>query len=497
MNCDHCQLEFAASLEDLLEGGASAEFSAHLSGCPGCRSAYEETRRLVLSLRSGSPAGVLPSIASSVADGIIREQSRQLRRVSAMRRRLVGLSAAAVLLAGLGVLSNAFFPRLGRQARAGDLSSSAEVIKGVRSATWTMSYYKRFTDPGGTRRRWVRVRNNDQRLFYLAPGRYRRENIDEDGRVNFVAIEDVRSKTSLEINPATRVATLRYLAESSYSPSGPFTTFLESIKAEELRALGGARIDGRQADGYRRKFFVERGNQPWSYDFWVDSRSRGLLEQRIPGADLFDPRDVVTDKTCAVSAESVEVEGERYGILYELGFGNGGSVLKDVALDAAVDPSLFRLDPPEGYEFSSLKLPPIAEGDVVEFLGLVAGYFGGSFPASVLDFNAGAEYPRFERIEHDWIAKKKGGTQGEIALVEAMHKWWRRGIPGPGPLLIYKNMNIDKGSWKYLGEGVRLGQKDRIVCWYRPEGSAAYHVVYGDLTVREVEARELPLSVGR
>ncbi len=36
-----------------------------------------------------------------------------------------------------------------------------------------------------------------------------------------------------------------------------------------------------------------------------------------------------------------------------------------------------------------------------------------------------------------------------------------------------------------------------MVCWYRPKGSRTYRVVYGDLSVKEIEPEDLPLPVGR
>ena len=43
--------------------------------------------------------------------------------------------------------------------------------------------------------------------------------------------------------------------------------------------------------------------------------------------------------------------------------------------------------------------------------------------------------------------------------------------------------------------GAKLGEKDRIICWFQPKGSQTYHVVYGDLSVKDVKPEELPLPV--
>jgi hypothetical protein len=54
-------------------------------------------------------------------------------------------------------------------------------------------------------------------------------------------------------------------------------------------------------------------------------------------------------------------------------------------------------------------------------------------------------------------------------------------------------------SFRYLGKGVKLGEKDRIVCWYKlkdAKDANTYRVVYGDLSVKDMAAKDLPLPVG-
>ena len=53
-------------------------------------------------------------------------------------------------------------------------------------------------------------------------------------------------------------------------------------------------------------------------------------------------------------------------------------------------------------------------------------------------------------------------------------------------------------SFRYLGKGVKLGDKDRIVCWYKlkdAKDANTYRVVYGDLSVKDVAPEDLPLPV--
>ena len=48
------------------------------------------------------------------------------------------------------------------------------------------------------------------------------------------------------------------------------------------------------------------------------------------------------------------------------------------------------------------------------------------------------------------------------------------------------------GKWGYAGKGVKLGDADKIILWYQPQGSNTYRAIYGDLRVAEVAEEELP-----
>jgi hypothetical protein len=63
------------------------------------------------------------------------------------------------------------------------------------------------------------------------------------------------------------------------------------------------------------------------------------------------------------------------------------------------------------------------------------------------------------------------------------------------PVVHFLQDHAEKDSFRYLGKGVRLGDGDRIVCWYRLKDSPMYRVVYGDLSARDVLPEDLPLPV--
>ena len=58
--------------------------------------------------------------------------------------------------------------------------------------------------------------------------------------------------------------------------------------------------------------------------------------------------------------------------------------------------------------------------------------------------------------------------------------------------LMFVMMMKPESDWHYAGKGVKLGEANKAVFWYKPEGSDTYKVIYGDLSVKEVSAENLP-----
>lgn len=48
------------------------------------------------------------------------------------------------------------------------------------------------------------------------------------------------------------------------------------------------------------------------------------------------------------------------------------------------------------------------------------------------------------------------------------------------------------GKWGYAGKGVKLGEGEKVIFWYQPEGSNAYRAIYGDLRAADIAQENLP-----
>ena len=48
-------------------------------------------------------------------------------------------------------------------------------------------------------------------------------------------------------------------------------------------------------------------------------------------------------------------------------------------------------------------------------------------------------------------------------------------------------------GWRYVGQGVRLGDKKVPVCWWRTPGTEKFKVLYGNLQIKEVSPEQIPI----
>jgi len=55
--------------------------------------------------------------------------------------------------------------------------------------------------------------------------------------------------------------------------------------------------------------------------------------------------------------------------------------------------------------------------------------------------------------------------------------------------------NTVPDSFHYVGADAKVGQADRIICWYLPKGTTKHRVVYGDLSVKDVAKTDLPIDL--
>ncbi|MGA2256536.1 MAG: hypothetical protein ABSG53_17960, partial [Thermoguttaceae bacterium] len=150
----------------------------------------------------------------------------------------------------------------------------------------------------------------------------------------------------------------------------------------------------------------------------------------------------------------------------------------------------------EGYTVEVKPRDHVTEKEMIEYVGIVADANGKMFP----DELSGPFI--VDVINRAYSKPRKDRTPAEQRLYDTDQSYGIHFGNGLAPISVFFDEDPDslvKGSFRYLGKGVKLGDKDRIVCWYKLKNAKdpkTYRVVYGNLSVKDVAPEDLPLPVG-
>jgi len=165
-------------------------------------------------------------------------------------------------------------------------------------------------------------------------------------------------------------------------------------------------------------------------------------------------------------------------IRIELEIGQMCIIFKDFEFDPQIEE--ISMDVPPGYTLDQTQsdLSDPSEQDFVESLRIWAEIvLDGTFPDAVSteDYMKDVAILGQKIPQLDLPDTEKGQLGGKFG----------RGM------LFFQNFEM-RGEWHYGGKGTRLGDADKAIFWYLPEGSQAYRVIYGDLHVADVAPENLP-----
>lgn len=255
-----------------------------------------------------------------------------------------------------------------------------------------------------------------------------------------VSIHDRARGKTLLLDVARKEATL--IESKGDGPAGRGEDLIDQLRqfrGKPEEDLGARVIDGRPARGFR----LAAGG--WDVVIWVDAKT--TLPTRM-------------ETKIRLNADETKT------VVYD-----------DFVFDAPLDESRFRTTPPAGYRTQAIPVAaaqaPPTEKDLVNLFGDYAKRSGGRFPNDL-------QMPSLLDVLTDIKTTKDG-------LDAATNAWIAK--VGQGIGLVWA-MPIDAGA-TYTGKGVRLGEADRPIFRYRPQGSKTYRVIYGDLTVKDVEPGQI------
>ena len=219
---------------------------------------------------------------------------------------------------------------------------------------------------------------------------------------------------------------------------GKLKEFIQGADEE----LGEKQIDGKRAVGYR----VSKGGQ--AMEVWVDP-------------DTMNP---------------VRIEMAVSG-------GEATVTLTDFVMNPELDESLFSLEAPEGYTVEEKTMDfDVKEADLTDGLKLLAKYNDGKFPPGAMPMLSKEIIQNVMKSIEDAGEPKEVGEKQAKDLADAYQR-----------LILFQAMRMgDAEDWKYFGGGVKLGDGDSAIMWWRPKDAQTYRVLFGDLTFKDVAPEDLP-----
>jgi len=188
-----------------------------------------------------------------------------------------------------------------------------------------------------------------------------------------------------------------------------------------------------------------------------------------------------------------------------------GDITENIVLNPLLDPARFSLTPPADFEIvTPPPIAPVTENDVVAWLRISAEVNQGAFTDELPTLRSEVLRSAFNRANDAKLRALKiesvhrdGKAIGEAndadkRLLETYNSYRaKRKKPGPMHTAIeeFREEETAQGTFRYAGTGVKLGAADRIVCWYQLKTNGKYRAVYGDLTIKDIDPKQLPLPL--
>ncbi|HEY2157439.1 MAG TPA: DUF2092 domain-containing protein [Isosphaeraceae bacterium] len=274
------------------------------------------------------------------------------------------------------------------------------------------------------------------KLFFKEPKSMRMEMQVADG--GSTTVFDGARGRMLTLDPARKSAIVFEMANPKVDFVTKTVESLRNLPGKDAKPVGKERIGDVEAEGYR---VVQDGLPVLA---WVDPKTR--LPLRIDVDDRIGGKQVK-------------------------------ATLSDFRLDPPLDDALFRTEPPAGYSLQTINggtLFAKPEEVVPRLLRAYADRHDGAFPRRLDDPTAFESL--FPKDKKEMPNRKASPEDLERVMLVGRVLTLQREVKGYG----------------YKADGVKLGDADKIIFWYKPEGADKYRVVYGDLHVADVTADQLP-----
>ena len=438
MNCVECRELLVGYIEELLDAGQNQAVKSHLDTCAECRKELEQVTSLKNRLVVNGTIHGQNDLENTVMDRIVREQAFQLRKTNQDKQqtniwRLI-MRSTITKFAVAAIIIVAVIVGIHYFAGSGTKPCLAWDCV-IRS-----------------------ILDANTAEFDIIVGEEGKAPVIHDmimgskirrtlSGIEAVSIIDLGTSQILSLDPANKKAVYISLKDLPQMPNymdqlRNVITMLEKLPGFTVEDIGDQIVDGQTLYG---------------------------LKAKHPKAEI----EIWADPKTGLPVRIVQQEGQVKVIC------------KNMRFDVPMNESLFDMNAPEGYkvEKQDMNLFSSTEEDFIEGLRVQAEVLGnGVFPDDIsiehIVKNAATIKEKFDKL----TVSDEEKTQLGLKL--------QKGV-------MFIRFFKGEGKWVYAGKGVKLGDAATAIFWYRPASSQTYHVIYGDLSVKDTAEADLPRPVDK
>ena len=438
MNCAQYREILVGYIEGLLDAQQSEAVKIHLAACTGCRSELQQAKTLQENLVKEGRQSTQNDLENAVMDAIMRKQAFELRKIGKEE-------------------SHLNFWRIVMKNRITQLAAAAVIIIAVTlgvyyfigSGTKPCMAWDCIIRPimdANTAEFDMIIGEEDESpvIHHMIMGSKIRRTMEG---MEGARIIDLGTMRILTLYPQKKMAVYMDMKRQPQTPNyldelKNLIKTLQNSPGYVVEELGQKEIDGQLVYGFKAK------------------------HPKVNIVIYVDP------------ATALPVRIEKEG-------GQMREICKNMRFDVPMDETLFSMEAPDGYKVESIELDPLGstEEDFIEGLRVQAEFLNdGVFP---------------DDVSIEFVVKTLAQLKDKFAKLKMADD-----EKGAHSIKIQKGFMFirffkGEGKWVYAGKGVKLGDANTAIFWYRPAGSQTYHVIYGDLSVKDVAEADLPRPIDK
>jgi len=430
MNCAECKEILVAYLEGLLEEPQKQSVAEHLKDCQPCQDEVKELINLRERLVDNGKVLAQSNLEDEVLDRIFREQNVRLKAAAKVSKslQLRKLIMKSPIIRMAAAAVIIIAVLIGIHQFGSGTVTFAKVVEPILNAKTVILDLIIGCDETNPVMHEIVVGSRIRRTMSNMPNMV--QVLDTDSGKMLVLENEGKTASYVDIQGTVQEGTKNYVEF--------LRQVIRQVQDGRVEKIGEQVIEGQKAIG-----FVGR-SQNEEVKIWAEPKTG-------------------------------------HPIRIELKIGQMSAIMKNFKFDVQVDDALVSMDVPDGYQLkeTTFDLSNATENDFIEGLRVWAEVLlDGTFPETVGSEITMKQMPVLAGKLQQMNISEEEGTEMAMRVARGM--------------LFHQTLETRGGDWHYAGKGVKLGDADKAIFWYRPTDSQTYRVIYGDLRVEDVTPEGLP-----